>query len=301
VPFSGDYDGSIVAVLEELRLTADLEGLALIDLSADAAEAPVAYSLGSGGPGIAAFGQALLTATPNRPSHAVTKDKRPVLACPWVLQPSGPGGLLLWRAPRSKSWTESDHGLAASVAMLLRVAIGAGMGQVGIDRLTGLPNRRWLLDEADRHMDRLDLDIVVGTLLLVDIDDLRRVNLSLGRAWGDRVLVRMANRLRAMVRPSDLVARVGADEFAVWLDGMDHLTAAERAESLCTHRLFHDLPEGHGVTFSIGIASRNPGSAEDVRTLLRRAHMAAREVKATGGGGWRVSHTESTPRFSAPP
>ena len=262
---------------------------------------PIAYCLGSGGPGIAALGQALLTATPNRPSHAVTKDKRPVLACPWVLPPTGPGGLLLWRAPRSKPWTESDHDLAASVAMLLRVAIGAGMGQVGIDRLTGIPNRRWLLDEADRHIDRLDLDIVVGTLLLVDIDDLRRVNLSLGRSWGDRVLVRMANQLRAMVRPSDLVARVGADEFAVWLDGMDHLTAAERAESLCTHRLFHDLPEGHGVTFSIGIASRDPGSAEDVRTLLRRAHMAAREVKATGGGGWRVSHAESTPRFSDPP
>ena len=115
--------------------------------------------------------------------------------------------------------------------MLLRVAIGAGMGQVGIDRLTGLPNRRWFLDEADRHIDRLEMDGVVGTLLLVDIDDLRRVNLALGRAQGDRVLVRMASQLRAMVRPSDLVARVGADEFAVWQNGMDHLTAAERADA----------------------------------------------------------------------
>ena len=52
------------------------------------------------------------------------------------------------------------------------------------------------------------------------------------------------------------------------------------------------------VTFSIGIAARYPGSAEDVRTLLRRAHMAAREVKNNGGGGWRVSHPEKTPRRS---
>ena len=211
MPFSGDYDGSIVAVLEELRLTADLEGVAVLDLSADAVDTPVAYLLGAGGPGMTALGQDLLTANPGRPSHVVAKDRRPLLVCPWMLPPASPGGLLLWRAPRSKPWTESDHDLAASVAMLLRVAVGAGMGQVGIDRLTGIPNRRWFLDEADRHIDRLDLDAQVGTLLLVDIDDLRRVNLSLGRAQGDRILVRMATQLRAMVRPSDLVARVGAD------------------------------------------------------------------------------------------
>ena len=301
MPFSGDYDGSIVAVLEELRLTADVEGLAILDLSADAADAPVAYCLGVDVPGITVVGQALLTAAPSQPSHTVATNRRPLLACPWVLPPSRPGGLLLWRGPRSKPWTDADHDLAASVAMLLRCAIGAGMGQVGIDRLTGIPNRRWFLDEADRHIDRLDLDIRVGTLLLVDIDDLRHVNLSLGRARGDRILVRMASQLRAMVRPSDLVARVGADEFAIWQDGMDHLTAAERAESLCSRRIFQDLPGGPGVTFSIGIASRAPGSGEDVRTVLRRAHMAAREVKATGGGGWRVSHTESAPRWTDPP
>jgi diguanylate cyclase (GGDEF)-like protein len=184
--------------------------------------------------------------------------------------------------------------------MLLRVAIGTGMGQVGIDRLTGLPNRRWFLDEADRHIDRLDRDAAIGTLMLVDIDDLRGVNLALGREKGDRVLMRMAGQLRAMVRPSDVVARVGADEFAVWQDGMDHLTAAERADALCTRRLFHDLSEGHLVTFSVGIATRAPDSGEDIRTLLRRAHMAAREVKGESGGGWRVSHPQPMSRCPDP-
>lgn len=301
MPLTGDYDGSIIAVLEALRLTADLEGLAILDLSQDAADAPVAYGLGVEVSSVAVLGQALLTATPGHPSHAIAKDRRPLLACPWVLPPSRPGGLLLWRAPRSKPWTEADHDLAAAVAMLLGTVIGTGMGQASIDRLTGIPNRRWFMDEADRHIDRLERDIVVGTVLLVDIDDLRRVNLSLGRAQGDRILVRMANELRAMVRPSDLVARVGADEFAIWQDGMDHLTAAERAESLCSRRIFQDLPAGHGVTFSIGIASRNPDSGEDIRILLRRAHMAARQVKATGGGGWGVSRIESTPGYSGPP
>jgi diguanylate cyclase (GGDEF)-like protein len=293
LPFGTNYDGSVVAVLEQLRSTADLEGLALLDLSEDAADGSVPYKLGTSGPDTTGFGQSLLTAEAGWPSHAVAPDKRPIMACPWIMPPSRPGGLLMWRAPRSRPWSDADHGLAGSVALMLKIAIGSGMGQIGIDRLTGIPNRRWFLDEADRHIDRLDLDGVVGTILLIDLDDLRRLNVVLGRPQGDRILVRMAGELRAMVRPGDLVARVGADEFAVWQDGMDHLTAAERAESLCSRRLFKDLPDGRGVTFSIGIASRRPGSAEDVRTLLRRAHMAAREVKAKGGGGWRVSHAEA--------
>jgi len=295
-----DEDRSIVAVLEELRLTADLDGLAVLDLGPAAAAAPLAYGLGATDEEIIELGRTLLGATPSRPSHALTADKRPVLACPWVLPPNGPGGLLLWRGPRAKAWGKADHDLAAGVAMLLRVLIGGGMGQAGIDRLTGLPNRRWMLDEADRHIERLDLDGSVGTLLLVDIDDLHGINVSLGRPWGDRVLVRMANQLRAIVRPSDLVARVGADEFAVWLDGMDHLTAAERAEALCTYALYDDAPGGRGVTFSIGTARRDHGSIEDVRTRRRRAHMTAREVKATGGGGWRVARVEPTKPRSDP-
>jgi diguanylate cyclase (GGDEF)-like protein len=298
VRLSGDHDGSIVAVLEQLRLTADLEGVAVLDLGEDSVDTPVAYCLGVAGPGTTAFGRALLGRELGQPSHGLGADKRPILACPWVLPPNRPGGLLLWRAPRSRAWSDNDHDLAASVAMLLHVIIGSGMGQAGVDRLTGLPNRRWFLDDADRHIDRLDLDASVGTLVLVDIDDLRAVNLTLGREQGDRVLVRMANQLRGMVRPGDVVARVGADEFAVWQDGVDHLTAAERAETLCSLRLFQDLPDGHGATFSVGIASRQPGSAEDVRTLMRRAHMAAREVKTKGGGGWRVSHPEPMSRCS---
>lgn len=298
MPFRGDYDGSIVSMLEQLRLTADLEGLAVLDLSDDAVEAPVVYRLGAGDTETTDIGRGLLDRFPDRPSHRLAADKRPVLVCPWTLPPNRHGGLVLWRAPRSRPWADGDHPLAASVAMLLGVAIGSSMGQVGIDRLTGLPNRRWFLDETDRHIDRLDLDAAVGTLILVDIDDLRGVNLTLGREQGDRVLIRMAGQLRAMVRPSDVVARVGADEFAVWQDGMDHLTAAERAESLCRLRLFHDLSSEFLVSFSIGIVARNPGSTEDVRTLLRRAHMAAREVKSKGGGGWRVSHPEPMSRCS---
>jgi GGDEF domain-containing protein len=64
--------------------------------------------------------------------------------------------------------------------------------------------------------------------------------------------------------------------------------------------MFQDLPDGHGVTFSIGIATRQPDSAEDVRMLLKRARKAAREVRSVGGGGWRVSQTEPEAGCSTP-
>ncbi len=299
MPGSGEHDGSITATLNQLRQAAGLEGVAVVDLTHT--EAPVSYSAGLSGLDTIAFGCALLASSPGGPVHGAAGDRRPVLACPWLLPPARPGGLLLWRAPRARPWGSADHGMAASVAMLLLALIATDMGQPGVDRLTGVPNRRWFLDEADRHIDRLDVDGLTGTLWLIDIDDLRRVNALAGREQGDRVLVRLANRLRSVVRPSDLVARVGMDEFALWQDGMDHLTAAERADALCAQPLFNDMADGQPVTLSIGIASRRPGSAEDVRTLLRRAHMAARAVKAQGGGGWQVFRAEAArPRTDSP-
>ena len=64
--------------------------------------------------------------------------------------------------------------------------------------------------------------------------------------------------------------------------------------------MFQDLPDGHRASLSIGIASRRIGSGEDVRTLLRRAQLAVRDMKSIGGGGWRVSHLPAKPHCSQP-
>ena len=295
---SGDYDGSIVAILESLRETAELEGLAVLTLTET--DLPVPYSVGAAGQGTVAIGRNLLIARPGTTAHATAPDGRSILASPLILPPSRPGGVVFWRAPGARPWTDGDHSLATSVAMLLNLALSASAGQIGIDRLTGIPNRRWFLDEAERHIERLDGDGLIGTLCVVDIDDMRRLNVTLGRRYGDRVLVRMASQLRAMIRPGDVVARIGADTFAIWQTGVDHLTAAERAEALCSLGLFQDSPDGEKVTFSIGIASRCCGGGEDVRSLLRRAQMAVREIKGIGGGGWRVSQPGAVLRGSGP-
>jgi diguanylate cyclase (GGDEF)-like protein len=292
---SSVYDGLTAAVLDQVCQVSDLEGLAVLDLTHQEREFAVSHRAGVGGDNTAEVGYSLLAANPGGPAHTIASDKRPIIACPWQLPPARSGGLVLWRGPRARRWTEADHGLVASLAVVLRASIGMSTGQIGIDRLTGLPNRRWFIDEVDRHIDRLDLDGHVGTLFLVDVDDLSRLNGSLGRNAGDSVIVRLGNQLRAMIRPGDILARVGGDKFAIWQNGMDHLTAAERADALCSTRLFNDLPPGHSVTFSVGIASRQLGGAEDVRGLIRRAYMAAREVKSEGGGNWRVSHAMPIP------
>ena len=276
-----------------------LEGAAIVDLSQPGE--PVTFSAGVAGIGTMETGRALLAANPEGPSHAIGTDHRSVMACPWTVPPARQGGLVLWRGQDTRAWSSADHSLAASVAMLLRHILTAGFGQVGIDVLTGIPNRRWFIDEADRRIDRLDRDGQVGTLSVVDIDNMKRLNDQMGRPAIDRLLVRLAAQLRSVVRPSDLVARVGDDEFALWQDGMDHMTAAERAEALCARPPFEGLTEGQSVSLSIGIASRSPTSGEDIRTLLRRAHMAAREVKGHGGGSWRVSHIQPVRPRSNPP
>jgi diguanylate cyclase (GGDEF)-like protein len=109
--------------------------------------------------------------------------------------------------------------------------------------------------------------------------------------------VRTANILRKTVRPSDLVARLGGDEFALWMNGADHMTAAERAEHLCTE-VPYELREiacdgGPSPTMSIGIVTRRVGSQEPVDSLLRRADQAMYEVKRSGRGHWHVATEES--------
>lgn len=291
MPVRTEHEGSIAATLEQIRKIAGLEGAAIVDLG----EAEVSASAGSAGVDTIAFGRGLLADRPDEPSHGLAGDYRQVLACPWFLPPARPGGLLLWRDPHGRAWSSDDYGLAASLAVLIVASFSADAGQIGMDKLTGLPNRRWFIDEADRRIERLDRGEALGTLSLIDIDDLSHLNDTLGRETGDRVLVRLAGRLRSIVRPTDLVARVGADEFALWQDGMDHMTAAERADALCARPLFGKKPD---VKLSIGIATRSSGCEEDVRTLLRRAHMAARDVKAEGGGSWRVSRAETARRLT---
>lgn len=284
--------GMIGAALAELRAALGLDSALVID-STDSGRAPQPlYVVGLYPSSMLARVGDMLRASPASMSRFETEDGRRIVVCPWTLPPNRAGGLVLLRGPDTPRWTSAELSQAAIAAPLLRVMLEFGPDEMGIDRLTGLPNRMYFLDEADRHIERLAQDRLSGTLMIVELDGLDQFTVTHGQPARDWTLARIGALIRAMVRPADLVGRVGAAAFAVWLNGADHMTAAERAEVLCGRRL--TLPEAPGrsviplPSLSVGIASRVPDSEEDARGLLLRARDAA-AVARRDGGGWHVA------------
>jgi diguanylate cyclase (GGDEF)-like protein/PAS domain S-box-containing protein len=152
------------------------------------------------------------------------------------------------------------------------------------DGLTGLPNRTLLLDRLDHALARRARSDAPIALLFCDIDRFKVINDSLGHGVGDQLLVAFAERLRAVVDPSDTVARFGGDEFVVLIEDLtsdDQPTrVAERiAAALETPFL---LPAGKEVylTTSIGLATAMDHRSGDA--WLRDADAAMYRAKERG-------------------
>ncbi|HUF78232.1 MAG TPA: EAL domain-containing protein [Thermoanaerobaculia bacterium] len=172
------------------------------------------------------------------------------------------------------------------------------------DSLTGLPNRALLTDILERAFRRRELSPGYGFgVLFLDIDRFKLVNDSLGHLVGDRVLILVGSRLRSCLRAGDVVARMGGDEFTVFLD---HVTDIDLAVAVAV-RIQKELAlsmevEGQEVGLSAGIgivlADERYESPED---LLRDADIAMYRTKLEGGGSHRVfdptMHEEAVARL----
>lgn len=150
------------------------------------------------------------------------------------------------------------------------------------DPLTGLANRALFVDRAQHALARrsVDNDVVV---MIMDVDDFKTINDSLGHGAGDQAIVAAAERLRACVRPEDTVSRIGGDEFAILLEGADDSLAATISRRILdTLRTPFGL-SGIQVTLSgsIGVAFSSDAirSADD---LLRNADVAMYTAKNRG-------------------
>jgi diguanylate cyclase (GGDEF)-like protein/PAS domain S-box-containing protein len=150
------------------------------------------------------------------------------------------------------------------------------------DPLTDLPNRSLLADRLQSALSPSTGASTPNALLLLDLNNFKRVNDALGHASGDRLLIELANRLHRIADPHDTVARLGGDEFAVLMPRADHVHALEFA-----HRCAVVLSapwKDRGVTInprvSIGIAIADGPADGD--TLLCEADTAMYECKRTG-------------------
>ena len=165
-------------------------------------------------------------------------------------------------------------------------AASRGLGIPGHDPLTGLPDRRLFERRLDRALERARRhDDYKLAVCFLDIDNFKAINDSHGHLTGDRLLCEVARRLCACVRPGDMVARFGGDEFTVLVDNLHD----EGEAMLVAQRILGQMEtpvtvDGRAVKVvaSIGVAASSPDYRR-TEDLLRDADRAMYGVKAAGG------------------
>jgi diguanylate cyclase (GGDEF)-like protein len=159
------------------------------------------------------------------------------------------------------------------------------------DPLTGLKNRRRFEEDLHRELARTHREGSTGALLMLDLDNFKRVNDSLGHPVGDRVIEEIAGVLGGRTRESDLLARVGGDEFAIVLPNSGEAEAQRVAESIATAIREHvpqpeEVPQ---ITVSVGIAMFGAGTEASFESVLADADAAMYAAKDAGRDGVRLA------------
>ena len=140
------------------------------------------------------------------------------------------------------------------------------------DALINLPNRRGFMRELERLVDRVGRYGAKAAMLFVDLDGLKMINDTFGHAAGDEALIQVASLLTSGVRRSDVVARIGGDEFGILLENSDEKRAQETAARLGDLISGTDLVyEGDALPLSVAIGVSVIGAEDSVATIMARA------------------------------
>jgi diguanylate cyclase (GGDEF)-like protein/PAS domain S-box-containing protein len=159
------------------------------------------------------------------------------------------------------------------------------------DQLTGLPNRRYLLEHAHHALSRAARTGQIGALLFLDLDNFKDLNDTQGHDIGDLMLRQFAERLRQVLRDADHLARLGGDEFVVVVEdlGTARGGAAAEVEAVANKLLAASVRKfflpgmDYTITPSIGITMFDRDS-DTVESLLKQADLAMYGAKAAGRG-----------------
>lgn len=162
----------------------------------------------------------------------------------------------------------------------LRVALEREQTEARFDPLTGLANRRVCRERGGIELARLQRGRGVLSVAFLDVDGLKELNDRLGHAAGDAALVRLARSSEAILRPTDLLARVGGDEFVLLLPDTDQDEAAA-----VTRRIQHELDAADAdnqVSITVGLVTwRSP--PENLEELFVEADALMYDAKRRGG------------------
>jgi diguanylate cyclase (GGDEF)-like protein len=157
------------------------------------------------------------------------------------------------------------------------------------DALTGLPYRELFFDRVEQALARARRRTVPLAVLFVDLDGFKQVNDVHGHEAGDAVLVEAGDRLRALVRTADTVARYGGDEFTVLAEDVGDVEAAQHLGERIADELSRPYPGGLAVGASVGIAFTANPAATTPDGLIRRADHAMYRSKRPGAQRAEVS------------
>ncbi len=168
------------------------------------------------------------------------------------------------------------------------------------DPLTGLPNRRLLMDRLEQAIAAAHRQAQQLALLFIDLDNFKTLNDTLGHDKGDLLLRQVATRLTACVREGDTVARLGGDEFIVLLSDLssDPHQATKQAQ-LVTAKILDALGQpyqldghGHHSTVSVGVSLFGGAVRENIEEPLKRAELAMYQAKGAGRNTMRFFEPE---------
>ena len=152
------------------------------------------------------------------------------------------------------------------------------------DALTGLPSLRLCKDRLDHSLAEARRNRQMSAVMFLDLDGFKEINDAHGHEFGDRVLKSIADRIRAKIRETDTVARIGGDEFVIISSSLPESTIAERIASSLIWQISRPIHIGEievAVSASIGI-SFYPDNGATAEELIRSADKAMYEVKRKG-------------------
>jgi diguanylate cyclase (GGDEF)-like protein len=216
-------------------------------------------------------------------------DPEALIAVPLIARGRLKGALNIYRVGEDAAFSDEEFLLATRFGDAAALAIDNAHirarleHQASTDALTGLYNHRAFHDTLRREVMRASAEHDTVALVMLDIDDFKKVNDVYGHGVGDQLLLQVADVLRASVRSTDVVCRIGGEEFAVILPSGDLRSSVTLAERVADELGQLEAEAAGRLTVSTGVAV-GPEHAANPRELVACAEAAMMTAKTRGKG-----------------